>query len=68
MNDDALDPRLVFLARAHARYVLVEAGEMELAEACDEIVWPACDCQRWPLAAKWERTHPFRPKRRWERR
>jgi len=34
MTDSALvDFRLIFLARAHARFILVENGEMELDEA-----------------------------------
>jgi hypothetical protein len=53
-----VDPQLAFLARAHARFILVEAGEMSLDEALDGLVEPTCDCQRWPLAAQWERTHP----------
>ena len=53
-----VDPRLAFLARAHARFILVEAGEMSLDEALDGLVEPICDCQRWPLGAQWERTHP----------
>jgi hypothetical protein len=53
-----VDPRLAFLARAHARFILVEAGEMSLDEALDGLVEPICECQRWPLAAQWERTHP----------
>ena len=39
---------------------MVEAGEMDLDEATDDLIWPACDCQRWPLAEQWERTHPPR--------
>ena len=54
----SVDPRLVVLARAHARLILVETGEVSLDEATDDLIWPACDCQRWPLAEKWERTHP----------
>jgi hypothetical protein len=53
-----VDPRLVFLARASARLVLVEAGEMDLDEAFDELIESVCDCRRWPLATQWERTHP----------
>jgi hypothetical protein len=54
-----VDPRLVFLARASARLVLVEAGEMDLGEAFDDdLIKCVCDCQRWPLAEQWERTHP----------
>ena len=55
-----LDDRLLFLVRAHARLVLVEAYEMTLDEALEGLVESICDCQRWPLAAQWERTHPPR--------
>jgi hypothetical protein len=53
-----VDPRLVFLARASARLVLVESGEMDLDEAFDGLVASVCDCARWPLAEQWEDTHP----------
>jgi hypothetical protein len=52
------DPRLAFLARASARLTLLEAGEMDLDEAFDDLIESVCDCQRWPLAVQWERTHP----------
>ena len=55
-----IDDRLLFLVRAHARLILVEADEMTLDEALEGLVEPICDCQRWPLAAQWERTHPHR--------
>ena len=55
-----IDPRIVFLARAWARFILVLDGEMSLDEAAEDLIWPACDCQRHPLAEKWERTHPSR--------
>jgi hypothetical protein len=55
-----VDPQLVFLARASARLVLVESGEMDLDEAFDELIKSVCDCARWPLAEQWERTHPPR--------
>ena len=55
-----VDPRLVFLARAWARFILVEAGEMDLDEAYHDLIESGCDCQRWPLAEQWERTHPPR--------
>ena len=58
MTDEPVDPRLVFLARASARLALVEAGEMDLDEAFDELAEFICDCRRWPLAEQWERTHP----------
>jgi len=58
------DLRLVFLARASARLVLVEVGEMDLDEAYEDLVASVCDCQRWPLAEQWERTHPPRQRRR----
>jgi len=53
-----VDPRLVFLARASARLILVEVGALDLDEALDGLVEPICECQRWPLAAQWERSHP----------
>ena len=59
-----VDLRLVFLARASARLVLVEVGEMDLDEAYEDWVASVCDCQRWPLAEQWERTHPPRQRRR----
>jgi hypothetical protein len=55
-----LDHRLLFLVRAHARLPLVEADEITLDEALEGLVEPICDCQRWPLAAQGERTHPHR--------
>ena len=55
-----IDDRLLFLVRAHARLILVEADEITLDEALEGLVEPICDCQRWPLAAQWERTHPHR--------
>ena len=62
----ALDPRLIFLARAWARFILVETGEMDIEEAYDGLIESVCDCRRWPLAEQWERTHP--PRRNWRRR
>jgi hypothetical protein len=59
-----VDPRLAFLARASARLALVENGEMDLDEAYDGLVASVCDCQRWPLAEQWERTHSPRQRRR----
>jgi hypothetical protein len=60
-----LDPRLVFLARAGARHILVAGGELNLDEAIagliaqfDEIVGPTpCACVR-DMVERWERTHP----------
>jgi hypothetical protein len=54
-----VDLRLVFLARAHARFILVEAGEIDLDEALTGLVEPACcccTCQRWA----WARTFVLR--------
>jgi len=59
-DSEHLDDSLLFLVRAHARLILVEAYEMTLDEALEGLVEPICDCQRWPLAAQWERTHPHR--------
>jgi hypothetical protein len=63
-----LDLRLVFLARASARFALVDADEMSLDDAIEGLVElvdelrnrPVCWCQRWPLAAQWEREYPPR--------
>jgi hypothetical protein len=67
-----LDPRLVFLARAGARHMLVEAGAMTLGEAIAGLIddlerCPLCGLRRYYLAEKWERTHPPH-RRRWGRR
>jgi hypothetical protein len=45
----SIDRRLVFLTRAAARLILVEAGEMTLSEAFVGLM---------PLAERWEITHP----------
>jgi hypothetical protein len=65
-----VDPRLIFLARAEARLVLVEAGEMDLDEAFDGLIVESpcsiCDCRwRWVenLVERWEQTHPIRRRR-----
>jgi hypothetical protein len=65
--DTSIDPRLAFLARAHARFILVEAGQMSLEEVLVGLVEPICECQRWPLASQWERAHPPLKYRRWRR-
>jgi hypothetical protein len=70
-NSD-VDLRAVFLARAAARHVLVEFCEMNLDEAVVGLVdlvdqlreRPVCTCQRWPLAAHWERQYPPQKYRR----
>jgi len=59
-----VDPRLAFLARASARLVLVEVGEMDLNEAFDDLIEFVCDCARWPLAEQWEHAHPPRQRKR----
>ena len=55
--DALVDPRLVFLARAWARFVLVEAGEMDLDEAATLLSepgddWPGWDREAWASAAR----------------
>jgi hypothetical protein len=50
-----IDCRLVFLERAAARLILVEAREMTLSEAFDGLM---------PFAEGWEITHPPRKYRR----
>jgi hypothetical protein len=37
---DTIDPRLAFLARASARLLMVEIGEIDLSEAFDGLVEP----------------------------
>ena len=59
------DPGLVFLQRAAARLVPVEAGEMDieiaiidLVEPLEQLVGPLlCDCSR-DIVARWERNYP----------
>jgi hypothetical protein len=61
----SLDPGLVFLERAAARLVLVEAGEMDIETAIIELIEPfeqligplLCDCSR-DIVARWERDYP----------
>ena len=57
---DLADCRLVFLLRAAARLALVEAGEMDLADAYDKLIESVGDCRRWSLAERGERTYPPR--------
>jgi len=49
---EQLDPRLVFLALAHARHLLVEAGEMSLDEAFEDCRWPAWDSDTFAAACR----------------
>ena len=56
--DQRVDFRVAFLHRAHARLILFEAGEMDIAEAFDGLVANLqCDCSR-ELVARWERDFP----------
>jgi hypothetical protein len=62
--DQSVDPRLAFLARAAARFELVRAGAMDIAEAYDGLIIDLrcnCDCER---VKRWERDYPHRPQRR----
>ena len=66
LSDGKVDHRLAFLARAAARFELVQAGAMDLTEAYDRlIVGMLCDCDR-DRVARWERDFPpiRRPKKR----
>ena len=59
-----VDPKLAFLARAAARFELVESGEMDIGEAYDGLVVDLrcnCDCER---VARWERDYPPSPIKR----
>ena len=42
VSGDSVDPRLVFLLRAAARFELVEAGELCLDEAFDDLMAALC--------------------------
>jgi hypothetical protein len=58
------DPRLVFLHRAHARLILVEAGAMDIADAFAELIEPLlCGCSR-DIVERWERDYPRHKPRR----
>jgi hypothetical protein len=53
--DQRIDPRLAFLARAAARFQLVEAGELDLETAFNGLVAGlSCLCDRDRIA-RWER-------------
>jgi hypothetical protein len=45
-SDDQIDPRLVFLHRAHSRLILVENGLMSLEEAYGGLTSDYCACSR----------------------
>jgi hypothetical protein len=62
--DQRVDPRLVFLARAAARFELVKAGAMDIDEAFDGLVVSlSCTCSR-ELVERWERDYPHKPIKR----
>lgn len=53
-----VDPKLAWLARAAARFDLVQVGAMDLDEAFDGFVVDLrcnCDCE---CVARWERDYP----------
>jgi hypothetical protein len=53
--DGKVDRRLAFLARAAARFELVQAGEMDIGEAYDGLIVDLrCDCDRDRIL-RWER-------------
>jgi hypothetical protein len=63
----AVDPRLVFLQRAAARLLLVEAGEIDIDDAITDLAdafhWLVpCTCVREVLD-RWERQYPPRKRR-----
>jgi hypothetical protein len=53
-----LDPKLAFLARAAARFELVQAGEMDVDEAIAGLRCPHCVDE---LVGRWEHNFPHRP-------
>ena len=71
--DTTAEPRLVFLRRAHARLILVEAGAMDIDDAIAGLIEPLerlvgpplCECSR-DIVERWERDYP--PIRRQPRR
>jgi hypothetical protein len=59
-----MDPRLIFLQRASARLLLVEACLMDLDEAFDGLVSSLqCSCSR-EIVQLWEREAPQRRQNR----
>lgn len=64
-QEPQVDPRLAFLARASARLILVESGEMDLAEAFEQLVQSlSCPCTR-EMVEQWERSsRPQKQRRR----
>jgi hypothetical protein len=62
--DQHIDARLAFLARAAARFELVDAGLMEIVEAYDGLVAGLpCACAR-DTVERWERMDAHRAKGR----
>jgi hypothetical protein len=60
--EESVDPRLAFLARAAARFELVQCGEMSIDEAYGDLVLDLpCPCVR-ETVKRWERAD--RKKRR----
>lgn len=59
-----IDPKLAWLARASARFQLVEAGAMDLDEAYDGLVADQpCPCV-YETVRRWERLFPPSPIKR----
>jgi hypothetical protein len=59
-----IDPKLAWLARAAARFELVQAGAMDIAEAFRGLfAGLSCACERETIE-RWERLDRLRPKRR----
>jgi hypothetical protein len=57
-NSIYIDPRLVFLQRASVRLYLVEADEMTLDEAFEDLLdGLQCTCSR-EIVERWERDYP----------
>jgi hypothetical protein len=55
-----VNAKLVFLARAATRFQLVEAGEMDIDTAFDDLVISLqCSCGR-EMVERWERNYPHR--------
>lgn len=62
-SDETVDPRLVFLERASARLLLINAGDLDLGAAFDGLVGSlCCPCTR-ETVERCERNAP--PLKRW---
>ena len=58
--DPRVNSKLAWLARASARFELVQSGEMDIDEAFDGlVVYLSCPCER-EIVQRWERADALR--------